>query len=116
MQGYRNFTLQKAVRSQCNGVYTQVNRARAVQIVRDVVRAFINEVRDVTVRSIFLDLEYGPLSFQVKGQAPDGVAFRFGPGFIELEHLVLLELRRVSVGSFQPILAVCYGNMIAQSE
>lgn len=33
-------------------------------------------------------------------------ALRFGQGHIQLENLVLLELHRVSPGSFQPVLAV----------
>lgn len=32
--------------------------------------------------------------------------WRVGPGYIELEHVYLMELRNVSVGSYQAILAV----------
>ena len=42
---------------------------------------------------------------KVGGQDVDG-PYRFGDGGITFEDLVLLELRRVSVASFQPVLGI----------
>ncbi|KIP09261.1 hypothetical protein PHLGIDRAFT_338773 [Phlebiopsis gigantea 11061_1 CR5-6] len=84
--GYRAFSKQKHFRRVVGGQHTTINHEKVVQLVADVVQDFIRDA-------------------QLMVAVPPG-AVRFGSGYIELDRIVLLGLRRASPASFQPELAI----------
>ena len=70
-----------------------------MKLVASVVHEFIEDVR-----ICFIHLAVSNCDSQCEGSTAG--RYRFGPGHIQLRDLILLELRRVSPGSFQPVLGI----------
>ncbi|KAI0085405.1 hypothetical protein BDY19DRAFT_445710 [Irpex rosettiformis] len=82
--GYTSFVTQKYVRRTTEG-RESISRRRLATKLAEVVKAFVQKNSGVT---------------------PQGLnRLQFGPGYIQLEDIYLLEVRHVSKGSLQPILA-----------
>ncbi|KAJ3559880.1 hypothetical protein NM688_g70 [Phlebia brevispora] len=82
---YSLFSKAKNVVTQRRSCITSISRAKTAYEVAKVVKTFIDQNSHHPVSNNY---------------------WRVGPGFIELDHIYLLELRNTSVGSYQAVLAV----------
>ncbi|EKM55642.1 uncharacterized protein PHACADRAFT_256409 [Phanerochaete carnosa HHB-10118-sp] len=84
VDGYREFSKQMNAQRRYRGLTLPISRSKVAKQIAQVVSKFIECASEVTANS----------------------ELRFGPGYITLDQIYLVELRQVSSASFQPILAV----------
>lgn len=108
-EGYSVFKCQKYSYYQKHGQKFPNTRAKVARQIAEAVEDFIERVGGFRGSSSDADA-HTTISLQRKYEEHDP-EWRVGPGYIELKHLYLLELRHVATGCFQPIIGILRPTM-----